>query len=303
MRTFLKFGFSLPAIAGLCALAWVLWDQAHPRSIPYPPREVTVPTQGVTVAMPDLAGRPLVDITVNGKGPYRFILDTGAEMTVIDPSLRESLALIDRGGANANLDGRSLPLVQIDELTVGAARLAGVTALPMSVSRILKVDDPPVGVLSAMSFTGQLVTFDYPHQQITIRPGALAAGEVDTFEYDADQLVPAVPIHIGDRVISVPVDTGASSGLTLPNKYLYNLPIESRRDGPKPIRTAAGEFAVTLATATAPISIGTNRLPQELQFSDTRGGSGMPQGTVGYAVLREFVVTLDSKNHRIRITK
>jgi predicted aspartyl protease len=303
MRTSAKFGLSMSTIAGLCALAWGLWAQFYPRSIPFPPREVTIPPQGVAFTMPDLAGRPLVDVTINGKGPYRFILDTGAEMTVVDPMLRDSLALKDRRGVNANLDGRSLPLVLIDDLTMGGIRLAGVTAFPMPVSRLLNVENSPVGVLSAMSFAGQLVTFDYPHKRIEIRPGALRAGELDTFEYAADRVVPMVPVHIGNRIIPVPVDTGATSGLTLPNKYLDTLPIESRRKSEKPLRTAAGEFAVTLASATVPISIGANRLPRELQFSDKRGGSETSQGNIGYGVLREFVITLDSKNHRIRIMK
>ena len=44
-----------------------------------PPEKVEVPVAGVTVPlMGDVGGRPLVDVTINGNGPYPFILDTGA---------------------------------------------------------------------------------------------------------------------------------------------------------------------------------------------------------------------------------
>jgi hypothetical protein len=39
----------------------------------------------------------------------------------------------------------------------------------------------------------------------------------------------------------------------------------------------------------------------EVRFSDARPGPGPAAGNVGYEVLCGFIVTLDSKNHRIKL--
>jgi len=297
-----KRALAILALLGAGALAWSVWGQPELRGIAFPPSKITVPQQGVTFAMPDFGGRPLVDVRINGKGPYRFIIDTGAEMTVIGSELREELALPYRSGARANLDGNPMPLVFIEDLGIGEARIVGLTAFPMPLARLIKMEDAPKGVLSAMSFAGHLVTFDFPKRQLIIKPGEIPADSADTFEYAADRVIPTVPVRIGEKIIAVPVDSGAASGLTLPNRYLDSVPTESRRKGEKSIRTAVGEFPVTLATTSEAVSIGRYQLSREIQFSDTRGSNREPQGTVGYAILRAFVVTLDAKNHRIRLT-
>jgi len=42
-----------------------------------PPAHVEIPVGGVVLAMQDASGRPVVDVRINGNGPYGFILDTG----------------------------------------------------------------------------------------------------------------------------------------------------------------------------------------------------------------------------------
>lgn len=48
--------------------------------------------------MDNIGGRPLVNVMINGKGPYPFILDTGASITAVDPDLIKELALPPRMG-------------------------------------------------------------------------------------------------------------------------------------------------------------------------------------------------------------
>ena len=54
--------------------------------------ETTPAATGVKLHMRD--GRPVVDgVTVNGHGPYRFLLDTGATLNTIDPKLAQSIGM------------------------------------------------------------------------------------------------------------------------------------------------------------------------------------------------------------------
>src|SRR5258708_33909738 len=101
--------------------------------------------------MGDLGGRPIVDVSINEKGPYRFILDTGASMTVISDDLKDELALIANASNAHTPDGASASLVRIDSLRVGDAALTGVLAGAAPLSRMFRSEAPP-GALSASSF-------------------------------------------------------------------------------------------------------------------------------------------------------
>ncbi len=58
------------------ALPAVVQAQIHAGPQAPAPANIEVPQNGVTIPMQDMGGRPVVELKINGKGPYRFILDT-----------------------------------------------------------------------------------------------------------------------------------------------------------------------------------------------------------------------------------
>jgi hypothetical protein len=68
------------------------------------------------------------------------------------------------------------------------------------------------------------------------------------------------------------------------------------------VRTGGGEFPVSIARLNGTIELGKYKLDLgDMRFSDARPGPPPTAGDIGYQVLRHFVVTLDSKNRRIRL--
>jgi hypothetical protein len=268
-----------------------------------PAEKVEVPAAGVNLPMGDLGGRPLVEVSVNGKGPYRFILDTGASDTVVDDKLRDELALPPATGPAAHLaNGSPTELIKIDDLRIGDASLRGVVANLLPLSRMFGGGDPPRGVLSAASFPGYLVVLDYPGKRVLIRKGELPAADARTrFEYTAEQILPNVPVRIGETEVRVHVDSGSPGSLTLPAKYLKELPLASEPAEVGRARTAHGEFSIWSAQVKGSIELGRYKLDlPAVQFSDVNPIPGPPTGNIGYRTLQRFVVTLDSKNRRIQ---
>jgi predicted methyltransferase len=51
------------------------------------------PTEGVEIPLAMVAGRPQVDVLIDGKGPYPFVLDTGASLNLIDAGVARELGL------------------------------------------------------------------------------------------------------------------------------------------------------------------------------------------------------------------
>lgn len=52
--------------------------------------------EGGTVPLPVevVGGRPVIEMTIDGGGPYRFVQETGASMGVILPALADELELV-----------------------------------------------------------------------------------------------------------------------------------------------------------------------------------------------------------------
>jgi Aspartyl protease len=269
------------------------------------PSGIEVPNDGVTIPMQDMGGRPVVEIKINGKGPYRFILDTGAVTTVVSDELSRELALTPPAGVQvASVGGAPAPaIVVIHDLGIGDATLEGLIAAAMPLGGLLKGEDAPSGILSAASFPGCLLTYDYPGKRILIKRGALeAADSRSIFQYSEDQVLPTVPVRIAGHDTQVHLDTGSPFGLVLPVKFLTELPLASKPREAGRVRTGGGEFTVSTARVDGTIELGKYKLDLgEVRFSDARPGPGPSIGNLGYEVLRHFVVTLDSKNRRIKI--
>jgi len=74
----------------------------------------------------DTAGRAVAAISINGQGPFRFIIDTGANRSVLSQALATRLGLAHSGeGVVHSIDGaESAALVNVESLSFGAFSLS-----------------------------------------------------------------------------------------------------------------------------------------------------------------------------------
>ncbi len=256
--------------------------------------------------MLDWRGRPLVEVTINGRGPYRFILDTGASGTVIGMDLREELGLPAVAGVSAvTPSGVPATRVQVEQMRMGKVVLKNSFVAAMDLSGVLRGADAPRGVLSAASFSGHLLIFDYPGRRIQVRKGQLGPADGRrVFEYTAADLLPTVPLRVAGREIPAHIDSGASAALTLPSRYKDELPLRDKPVEAGRARTVSGETAVYAAGVAGAIVLGEYELEiPQVRFADIRAAlipGKSERANIGYEVLRRFVVTMDSLNRRIR---
>jgi predicted aspartyl protease len=84
----------------------------------------TVGVAGVTTK--DTAGRAVAPISINGLGPFRFIIDTGANRSVVSQALATRLGLTRSGeGLVHSIDGvQPAMLVNVESLSFGTLRLS-----------------------------------------------------------------------------------------------------------------------------------------------------------------------------------
>lgn len=269
---------------------------------PPPPERIELRVPKTVVPMALFGGRPVVSVRVNDKGPFQFILDTGAEATVVGEELAHELGLPDKGRTRAGRPGAaaSAPAIvtRIETLKLGEAQVSGLFAVSLNLSNVWTGSDTPRGVLSAAAFPGLLITLDYPARQIELWRGELPAADGQSiFEWDAGERLPSVPLTLNDVKLKATLDSGSAFGISLARKYVNSLrlaskPVEARKE-----KTVDGQSAVFVAKLDGLAKIGQFTIENpEVRFTE-----GQPSGNIGSEVLQQFSVTLDSKNRRVRL--
>jgi predicted aspartyl protease len=135
-----------------------------------PPSEVLVQAPEPRFVAPtrrDRIGRIWAPVLINGRGPFRLVLDTGASDSAITAPVAVALglapdpshAVLVRGVAGSAI----VPTVHADSLTVGDLELASVT-LPIVADALGGAE----GVLGTSGFTDKRIDIDFLHDRITI---------------------------------------------------------------------------------------------------------------------------------------
>ena len=252
----------------------------------------------VTVPMLDVGGRPVVELSINGSGPYRFILDTGANRTVVADDLIAELKL---PAINGQADSGP---VRIDTLGLDTLMMTDVTA-GRGGAMLAGLGGQVRGVLSAQAFPGSLLTLDFISRRVSVRRGELPPSDGRRiFAYDADDPLPRVPVRIDGTEYRLHFDTGAPAGMSLPLARAKTLGVEGQLVERGRARVVTGVFPVYEAPFTGKIELGEFVLPvTAISFSDLRPGPAPPPGLIGMKLLQDFIITLDTRNRRVRFEK
>ena len=124
----------------------------------------------------DVGDRMTVDVSVGGRGPYRFLVDTGAERTIISRELAHRLQLED--GKNATLHSvigvNDVNTVFIPHLQVSNNVISVVDAPALLASNI-----GADGMLGIDSLRSQRVLFDFKAKTMSITPATRRAEKLD----------------------------------------------------------------------------------------------------------------------------
>jgi len=258
-------GISVPLriAAGIAAIGSVLLlvtGSAHSQSQPAPPPQpspqqeppplATPPEYWPEYAIPttnDRAGRVVVAAYVQDQGPYRFIIDTGANRSAVSQRLAQALSL-QAGGATGNavvhgITGSAvMPLVEIGEMRVGTFKLGRqrVAVLPDAVFGSAD------GILGIDVLQKARIDIDFDRDQVVVRASSISYNEgrlVVHAKLRGGGLM-LVPARVGKVKVVAIVDTGAER--TLGNEALRQaLALQARKDIDGTPTTVIGATAQT----------------------------------------------------------
>jgi hypothetical protein len=116
----------------------------------------------------DRIGRVMTHVKVNGKGPFRFVIDTGASRSTLAPHLARALNLQPSIGRNVMLNGvtgaAEVATVAVDSIEIGSLKFEKQN-LPVIFTSIMGNAD---GILGVAGFEDQRIDVDFKRDRVSV---------------------------------------------------------------------------------------------------------------------------------------
>ena len=272
------------------------------------PKNTHLPEAGVELEMLRYNRLPMIEIMINGKGPYRLIVDTGAAGVVLKKDLVSELELPPPPGMSEGMQiqvrapgssGLPASLHFIDSLTAGEIRIDGVWTIGMDLPFGSGMD----GVIGMDVFHDCLLTYDYPNQKMSFRHGELPPiNDRDVLAYSNPQLPnshPEIELKIDDVPATFMIDTGLRGWFAMSQSGIAECQLIQ---GP-----ATGEMGLSAAglipseVVRIENSISAGEFAVEKPVVRVMNGV-MARKIVGTYFLENFKVTFDARNKRIQLS-
>jgi hypothetical protein len=162
----------------------------------------------------DRIGRIWAPVMINGKGPFRLVLDTGASHSAIIEPVADALGFDLLHAPKALLRGVTgkavVPLVQAQTLTVGDLELSRVK-LPIVINALGGAQ----GVLGTEGFDDKRVLIDFRNDLIQIRRSRLerAASDMVTVPFRREKGLLVIDALVGGVRTRAIIDTGGQASI------------------------------------------------------------------------------------------
>jgi len=273
---------------------------------PRAPQKTELQSPSVVVPTSSKGQLVVIEAKVNDKGPYRFIFDTGTTGMLINADVAKELGLKPTGKSHVG-DPSDPTAIEVDNVRAGTVSIGG--AVFSGVDMVSWT--PPKNIAAALSgtsgiiglnlFSDCLLTVDSRAKKMILEEGELPRiNGVDIIKLeDHGEELPTVRLSVGGIDLDAHLDSGKPGGIALPTNMQDRLQLKG-----KPVvvgrgRTANSTFETLAATLDGNVEIGGHVIKgPRLSFNSMLNDRDV--ANIGSGIMRDFTITLDQKNGRIR---
>jgi predicted aspartyl protease len=203
------------AIVSLALTALLSGGSLPAQSVPPIPliaaEQPPVPTEALTFG--EESSRMTVPVSIGGRGPYEFVVDTGAQRTVVSHDLAGLLGL--KAGRRVRVTAMTSVAV-VDTVQVPSLTLSKIAASAIEAPALDQANMGAPGMLGIDALQGHVVSIDFDDREMAVRPARKRShalprpGEiVVTAKSRFGQLI-VTDAHWHNQRVSVVVDTGTA---------------------------------------------------------------------------------------------
>jgi predicted aspartyl protease len=225
VRHIVLIGLGAALTAGAVALAakppQPLPPPAQGQALPPATIDNSLEVEGEAVKAKRVRTRLLLNVAVNGRGPYRFVVDSGADSSAVGAKLARDLALpvVDHVIVNSTTARQLIDRVRVDSLTVGPTVISG-----LNLPALNEQDIGGDGIVGIDALVKQRLKMDFEHKTVSVEDAkkamALEPGTiVITAQRRRGQLI-LTEARAGGAPIDAVIDTG--SEITIGNQALLD---------------------------------------------------------------------------------
>lgn len=252
-----------------------------------------------TAPMEVTHGKPYVMVTINGKGPFRFLIDTGTGGdAIITTELAQVLDLPVTGEARLNdptgKGGQSAPIRRISSLRVAGVDFNGIRAIEHSLPNGEGICQ---GIIGFTLFRDFLFTLDYVNGKLILAQGDLMPdGEKSVVSFRMPDGVPVARLVIGNKEVEAQLDSGGL-GLSLPERLIPQLKLAASPSLFARGQSLSTRFDVKVAKLATDVRLGEITLDRPW----VEINPAFPIANFGSCPMQHFIITFDQENHLVRL--
>ena len=262
----------------------------------------------------------ILQVKINGRGPFNMMLDTGTDPSTIDIATARELGLkLDGKGSRATGGGTSVNLVYATKLPVvefGGVVVKNLEAAAIDLTRISqRLGKPLHGVLGHSLLNGRIVQIDYPNRVLRFYSQPLFSKTATdsnnskrttlSFRYDDNVLIDDVFVN-GKKMVAN-LDTGSDGTFKLTPAAVSFLGLEEELRRARPSESVGyNELSENRQGTIGNVTVGSISVdtPAVIFFGKGTGRDKKPWGVnIGNGFLKDFVVTIDYRSKLIRLER
>lgn len=256
----------------------------------------------------------ILQVTIDGAGPYPMFLDTGTNPSIIDLSLARHLGLpvtaVGRGGSGGGSEKNLVYETCLPTVGVGGLAAPNIDALALDLSELSRHFGRPVrGVLGDSLMSGCIVLFDYPARRVrflsSIPPPGAATRTVLSFHHGEG--VETGSVRIDGRPARANIDTGSNSAFQITPRAVRRLGLSAQARHARPASGAGfnGKFTSRVGTVDS-VTVGTFRVtrPEVTFWLPGTGHDDSPWDVnIGNLFLQHYRVIIDYAHDTLILDK